>query len=170
MAQGLEAVRRCVMRCERCETETDAGAQYRFYYGTYASSQHIDRRHTLQRYQIGGSEGIFICDRCLDRHTNRMALLASAGVAIIILVVGLLRLLVGGPAPEGSELETVFAFPLAAVAGPILYLMFSRGWRKGQSREGIGDKLAIRLRKARLKRAGYNRFFTRAQYSRLHRC
>jgi hypothetical protein len=125
-----------------------------------------DRRTTRTRYKIEGSENAFLCDQCVGQHVERRARLMAGSVFVAILLLSTLRLVLGGPAPQGSELETVIGFPLAFVAGLVLYLGIRR-WKKGKQREFMGDSLAINTRKAALKQSGYDAFFTREDYLRL---
>jgi len=156
------------MRCEKCMTETNKGGNYSFYYGTFTGSSRFDRHITFQHFRIGGSENVFLCDDCVNRQINRFALLIGSVFSLIALAFSVLRLFVGGPAPEGSSLETIIGFPIALVGGPLLYLGISRSWKRGKNREIMGDSLAIQLRKNNLKSKGYTKFFTRENYKGLY--
>jgi hypothetical protein len=125
-----------------------------------------DRRTTRTRYKIVGAEDPFLCDQCVGQHIERRARLTAGGVFVVTLLLATLRVVLGGPAPQGSELETVVGFPTAFVAGLVIYFGIRR-WKRGKQREYMGDGLAIKIRKAALKQNGYDAFFTRQDYLRL---
>jgi len=154
------------MKCARCGTETSVGNSYKFYFGKRGQTDMPDRRTTRTRYAIVGSEDSFLCDRCVDQNIERRARLTASGVFLLILVLAGLRLVLGRPAPEGSELETVVGFPAAFLFGPAIYFGIRR-WKKGKQKQDVGDRLAIRTRKADLVRSGHDAFFTREDYLRL---
>jgi len=154
------------MKCVKCGDEANKGALYKFYYGKQGATDYPSRRTTRTRYKIAGSEDTFLCDGCVDQHIERRARLMAGGVFLLILILSILRLTLGGPAPQGSELETVVGFPTAFVAGFFLYFGIRR-WKKNKQREFMGDILAIKTRKATLKQSGYDSFFTREEFSRL---
>jgi len=90
-----------------------------------------------------------------------------AGVVFMVtLGLSILRVVLGGPAPQGSELETVIGFPAAFVFGLLIYFGIGR-WKKGKQREHIGEGLLIKMCKLALKHSGYDAFFTREDYQRL---
>lgn len=164
------------MRCRQCETENAAGATYRYFFGTHAGSEYIDRRHTRTQYRIAGSEQVYLCDRCVDEHVKRRARRAGLAISLGILgfVVCCLLLPMGAVAVLGNDLTPfrallpVVGFLLACtLVGPITCLGMRQAGKKGEGRAGAGDDLAIRLRKADLRVRGYDKFFTRAAYSRL---
>ena len=154
------------MECARCGLETPAGRHYRFYFGKHGGTDMPDRHTMRTRYTVEGSEDAFLCDRCVDQNIERRARLMAGGVFVVTLLLATLRLVVGGPAPQGSELETVVGFPAAFVFGPVMYLGIRR-WKKGTQKEFVGDRLAIKTRKAVLMQSGHDAFFTREDYLRL---
>jgi hypothetical protein len=153
------------MQCMQCFTQTNNGELFKFYYGKRGATSVIDRRTTFTRYTIRGTEEPFLCKRCVDQAIEGRARLFGGGVFIVILLLSFLRLAMG-PAPAGSEMETVIGFPTAIIAGLILYLGIRR-WKKNKMRKFAGDTLAIKLRKTMLKQGGNDAFFTREAYSRL---
>ena len=154
------------MKCIKCGNETNKGAIFKFYYGKRGGTEQISRRATLTRYQMAGSEDAYLCDGCVDQHIEKRARWMGGGVFLSILILSILRLTLGGPAPQGSELETVIGFPTALVAGIFLYYGIRR-WKKNKQRVFMGDNLAIKTRKPILKRSGYDSFFTRDEFARL---
>jgi hypothetical protein len=153
------------MKCVKCGTETSAGDVYRFYYGNYVGDVYINRRHSLTKYQIGGEKNVFLCDKCVDHYTDRIALFISAGLAILGILTTFVRLLIG-PSSEGSESEA-FVGLFVVLLGILLYFGTKKEWKKQKPRSGFGDMLAIRIHKKELKNAGYRKFFTRENYKRL---
>jgi hypothetical protein len=154
------------MKCIRCGRETAEGDIYKFYYGKTGETDFPNHRTTRTRYAIAASENAYICDQCVGQHIERRARLMAGGVFVGILILSILRLVIGGPAPKGSELETVIGFPMAFVGGLVLYIGIRR-WKKGKQRKFMGDSLAIKTRKTALTQSGYNAFFTRDDYLRL---
>jgi len=154
------------MKCARCGRETTEGISYRFYFGKRGQTDMPDRRTTRTHYKIVGSEDAFLCDQCVGQHIERRARLTAGGVFVVTMLLATLRVVLGGPAPQGSELETVVGFPTAFVAALVIYFGIRR-WKRGRQREYMGDGLAIKLRKATLKQSGYDAFFTRQDHQRL---
>jgi hypothetical protein len=154
------------MNCANCKTECTGVTPYKFYFGKHGGTD-MPNRHTMRtHYQIAGSEEAYFCNDCVDKQIERRARLTAGLVFAGTLLLATLRLVLGGPAPQGSELETVVGFPLAFVAGIVIYIGIRR-WKKSRQKEFVGDRMAINLRKADLKRRGFNAFFTRMDYQRL---
>jgi hypothetical protein len=158
--------RRGKMKCIKCGSETSGGRQYRFYFGKHAGTDYPTSKVTRTSYQMGGSEEVFLCDPCVDGKIERRARLTAGGVFLVTLLLSFLRLSMG-PAPQGSEMETVIGFPAAFIFGLVIYLGI-RKWKNGRQKEDEGDRLAIQVRKPDLKLQGYDAYFGRADYKRLN--
>jgi hypothetical protein len=53
-------------QCAKCDTTTDGGQFYRFYFGVV-----VDSVEAGPRFQASGSEEVYYCDRCLVRAAAR---------------------------------------------------------------------------------------------------
>ena len=155
------------MECASCGRNTTEGDQYKFYYGKRGKTDMIDFRTSQTRYAISDSEDVFLCDQCVDWRIERRARLTAGGAFLLVLLLATLRLVLGGSAPQGSELESVIGFPMAFVFGLLIYFGIRR-WKKGKQREYVGDALAITTRKSALIQRGFDAFFTRDDYLRLY--
>ena len=153
------------MNCVHCGNDIQAGKHYRFYYGKQGETDFPNRKTTRTRYTIGGWEDAFLCNHCVDMAIDLRARNTAAAVFIVALAFATLRLLLG-PAPQGSELETVIGFPIAFIGGFIVYKGI-QSWKKGKQREDEGQRLAIKARKSDLRDRGYDAFFTQSDYNRL---
>lgn len=159
------------MECEKCHRERAHGRTYRFYYGIKGrpvKSVEWDLRVTRTPIQVAGQESVWLCHRCVFGLLD-LGLGLSLGVlvvfAVLLLFVGL-----GLSFQKSSSPITMTGSCLAAPA--LLLLVFSLGtgiWyaRWGRRRTKVGERLAIRLRKAALQRQGYDTFLTTEQYNRL---
>jgi hypothetical protein len=143
------------MKCEVCKTETNPGAFYIVRYG-YESWNYLTYKKFLVTRQIDGSENVWICDPCLDRYVDQLALLVGLLIVFgIISVTLLLNLLQGHPVRE-----EICPSVVGLLGGAYVYYMIKKD-KRGKGRLQMGDKYAIRLIKPRLKRQGYKSFFTR---------
>lgn len=52
------------MKCAKCGSETNAGENYTFYYGTQVGSGRFDRHTIFEHLRIAGQENVFLCHRC----------------------------------------------------------------------------------------------------------
>ena len=95
------------MKCAKCGLESDSGQTHKFYYGrTYDSSTKTEelygtkarRSITTTRYIMGGSEEVFLCNKCIStekatasKRDSRGGIIASlvASVFFLGLVCGL---------------------------------------------------------------------------------
>jgi len=146
------------MKCAKCGSETNAGENYTFYYGTQVGSGRFDRHTIFEHLRIGGQENVFLCQRCLQRQIARKALPWAA----LFSLAGLLALLLTRP----LEPFLLALYLLLIATGPLFYRAVQSEWMKPQTRLLIGDRLAIQLRKAALRQLGHDRFFGRDEYSR----
>jgi hypothetical protein len=153
------------MLCLHCGKDIQSGKSYRFYFGKRGETDFPDRRTTRTKYSLGNWEDTFLCDDCVDTTIDLRARKTAAAVFLIALAFAILRLLLG-PAPQGSELETVIGFPIAFIGGFIVYKGI-QSWKKGKQREDEGQRLAIKTRKPALVSQGYDAFFIQSDYDRL---
>jgi hypothetical protein len=142
------------MKCEVCKKETNPGAFYIVRYG-YESWNYLTYKKFLVTRQIAGSENVWICDPCLDRHLDRLAFLAGLLIVLSLIGVSLLGILQGHPLRE-----EICPSVLGLFGGGIVYYMIKRN-KRGKGRLQMGDNYAIQLIKPRLKQQGYKSFFTR---------
>jgi hypothetical protein len=143
------------MKCEVCKSETNPGDFYVVRYGSERSEVLSSRKTAVYR-SIAGSEQVFICNSCLERHISRRALLAGGGFALLAASVGLVGILTGKPVNE-----QISPIVLGLIGGIMLYFLVSKKQKEGKGRLQMGDLYAIRLARPRLKAQGYRSFYTR---------
>jgi len=141
------------MKCAKCGSETDAGANYVFYYGTQVGSGRFDRHTILEHMRTAGQESVFLCQRCPQRQVTRKALPWAA----LFSLAGLLALLLTRP----LEPFLLALYLLLIATGPLFYWAVQTEWMKPQTRLPIGDRLAIELRKAAPTQLGHDHFLAR---------
>jgi hypothetical protein len=170
------------MRCTICEAESDVGEDYEFYYGTKLGTTYWAagiRYGSTTLYNIAGRENGFLCLECMRRYvlkswmTARLIVNVVMGSAIFAILLTLLVALFTDRSPNTvAPLSLMLA--LLLVVGALGYLLISLRLEKvregdksavmNQMRSLTPDGLAIEMRKADPKRAGYDAFFTPEGY------
>jgi hypothetical protein len=138
------------MICENCRHERNGGSEFRFYYGKKNKSIGFWGKSQ----QISGDVTVWICNQCLNRYR------AIVGViSILIGAAGVLEMI--HLAQIGNVVLRMLTFGLMAAVFVVVTAWFIFG-----TRQEIGERLAIRARKAGLKKQGYNAFLTTMARSR----
>lgn len=155
------------MKCESCGVDTQTGQRYTFYYGSLTGASTTGRL-TVTNYRIAGRQDLFLCDTCVARHSEMNARKLGLILLVVPLLIGLCFLSPIFLGLEGYGFEQ--AKPLMpilwlALLGPFVYLIRRSVWKRGTG--GVGDSLAIKLRRPELKKAGFDSFFTREEYKRM---
>lgn len=144
-------------KCELCSM--DIGKEYSFYFGKMLDTKVRWLNYMKETTQKFAWEPepmyVWICDKCLHKRYTKG--LYAVGILYVTLILFLLIvLLVAGL--KGIHLilfMTVFCVLWAGCFGFIVLFVRTR-----TSNKDIGDKMAIRLRKADLKERGYDLFWT----------
>jgi hypothetical protein len=155
-----------VVKCEKCQAINATGAEYYFFYGNLVGSEYLGSNRTRYDFKIGGSQDVFLCDKCASEFGKMRVKRISLGILVGMVVFG-----VG--IPVGQYLSNIKTgggeqtdFPYFIIASMLILAFGSYFWLQRQARKqplSNGDLLAIKLRKSGLKSQGYNRFYTREQ-------
>ena len=154
------------MKCESCGLESKAGQSCTFYYGKLTGTTSAGKS-IISRYNIAGAQDLYLCNSCIARHSEMNARKMGLIVTAIPVVIGLCFLSSSLMGIEGGfeAVKPLMGIFWMALFGPFLYLIRRSIWQKDAA--GVGDSLAIKLRKRELKKAGFDSFFTREQLKRM---
>ena len=158
-AQLRQEVR--VTMCQHCEREE--GKAYKYYYGKEVSRSGLQNYgtgwHTSRTFKIMGSGDMVLCPKCISRvkNTKYKVALVAALVAICLFTVGNI-FGTALPWPHSPYVLASLSLVVAVLAcgGP------------SHSKDGWGDKAAIRYNRKELGERGMTNFFTREEYAKLH--
>jgi hypothetical protein len=156
------------MKCECCGLDARAGEMYAFFYGNLTGSS--STRHTIiTNYKIADMVRLFLCDACVARHSEMSARKMGILITAILLLIPLcfLGLSLGGGIAFADVKPLVLNMLWMALIGPFMYLARRSLWKRVGGKAGMGDSLAIKLRKPELKKAGFTSFLDREAYKRM---
>jgi hypothetical protein len=178
------------VKCEKCGTHLHGGSHYVFYYAKVAGVSSSAGGTVLAittRYQIGGSEKVFICDRCVTEEMMNPVQIAASLLAVSggVCMLGGVYLLFTTLLGVGKEIGLGWiAFDIVVLMSGVMMIALTPRffrWKRSQIQRSLdldkmgehryrsetsqaGDKLAIRLKRVYYKRNGYDKFFTRVEH------
>jgi hypothetical protein len=156
------------MKCECCGLDAQAGEMYAFFYGNMTGSSSRGKT-IITNYKMADMVTMFLCDACVARHSEMSARKMGILITVILLLIPLcfLGMSLGGGIAFADVKPLVLNLLWMALIGPFIYLARRTLWKRVGGKAGVGDSLAIKLRKPELKKAGFNSFFDRQAYKRM---
>ena len=148
------------MPCDRCHRDRDRGSKYFSYFGHRFGSTvaRADKGEKGYTYQIAGQSGAWICDRCVTRAfwLRLVTTVVAFGLAgcLLYLILSRSDLLIAQP---------VLFLVLDIVTVLLLFAMIRN---QPGGRAEVGESLAIKVDRKRLKAQGYNGFLTSKGFKR----
>jgi hypothetical protein len=156
------------MKCECCGLDDQAGERYAFFYGNMTGSSSRGKI-IITNYKIAGTQMLFLCDACVARHSEMSVRKMGIVITAMLLLIPLcfLGLSLGGGIAFADVKPLVLNMLWMPLIGPFMYLARRLVGKRAGAKAGMGDSLAIKLRKPELKKAGFNSFFDREAYKRM---
>jgi hypothetical protein len=153
------------MKCERCGLDAQAGDMYTFFYGKMTGSSSRGKT-IITNYSIAGRQSLYLCDSCVAWYAEMSARKMGLIITAVLLLIPLcfLGLSLGGGIAFSDVKPLLLKLLWMPLIGPFIYLVRRSFWKRAGGKPGVGDGLAIHLRKPDLKRAGFDAFFDRARY------
>jgi hypothetical protein len=151
------------MQCDRCHRDRDRGSKYFFYFGHRFGSAvaRADKGEKGYTYRIAGQSGAWICDRCVTRAfwLRIVTAVVAFGLSGCLLYVIFSR-------SDWMITQPVLFFALDVA---VLLLLFFVIRSPAGGRDEVGESLAIKVDRKRLKAQGYNGFLTSKGFKRNQR-
>jgi len=153
------------MICERCET--NEGTEHTFHYGrtvapeevVYHASAYLSDIGTHEAFQLSGSEGVVLCDDCLNKARRRRALRTlRAWVRRPLIAAAWAVLLIGAVAwaVAGDWTQAAICLGLGLAVGAIAFGVTYMALED----EDFAEHTAVDVHAERLREQGYDTFWT----------
>ena len=172
-------LKKYITRCDNCGTETEAGTHYQIHYGRVVDTARVQSGNqitTTIRYKMSGVTNIFLCYPCVAIQMMKDTVFVAGCIAGFIGFGTLFGFALTNSGSLGGETPLYLKILLGTVL--IAFLFFSLSLLQKRARlnkvvssrdqESLrkmvdtrsGEELSLALTKTRLKKHGYDSFFT----------